>query len=367
MASFIKSLNCASGKNGRRQPQQQQQQNSQHQSSTTISNNGEVQPSAPPLHTNNRSTSSHSGSSSSGGGGDGDAESFWEPGNFKVALKRCDNGHKLGDELADMITERAKLEEQYVKSLRAWYKKWDEHLRSRESSEYESTKSGWLTFVRLGEQTAAVHAGMAKELHEKPVQKIKRWLKHNYTKNFINFKQTKEFEAEFALASRHWIEHWEKLKKCKRDYNEAGHARRAADDECAKAAPSTKLSQEHKAKLAEKAKRAREQQEACANAYKDQLDQLELLKPMYVEKMREVYAKTDAFEMERMMFFKQTFAECRQVLEQVYVDGAFGPIFADYSARIDKLDPSADCQWWSKRYGVDTKPNWPLFEEYSDK
>ena len=35
-----------------------------------------------------------------------DTENFWELGNYKYALKRCDNGYKLGGELADMISER---------------------------------------------------------------------------------------------------------------------------------------------------------------------------------------------------------------------------------------------------------------------
>lgn len=35
-----------------------------------------------------------------------ETENFWDLGNYKYALKRCDNGYKLGGELVDMISER---------------------------------------------------------------------------------------------------------------------------------------------------------------------------------------------------------------------------------------------------------------------
>lgn len=40
-------------------------------------------------------------------------DSFWDIGKYKVALKRCDNGQKLASELSEMISERAKVEDNY--------------------------------------------------------------------------------------------------------------------------------------------------------------------------------------------------------------------------------------------------------------
>lgn len=77
-----------------------------------------------------------------------EGESFWDLGNYKYVLRRCDNGSKLSTELADMITERAKLEESYAKSLRQWAKKWNEHL-DNESVEYGTTKDAWYAFLEV--------------------------------------------------------------------------------------------------------------------------------------------------------------------------------------------------------------------------
>lgn len=77
-----------------------------------------------------------------------EGESFWDIGNYKYVLRRCDNGNKLSAELADMITERAKLEEAYAKSLRQWAKKWSDHL-DNESAEYGTTKDAWHAFLEV--------------------------------------------------------------------------------------------------------------------------------------------------------------------------------------------------------------------------
>ncbi len=74
----------------------------------------------------------------------GEIDSFWDVGKFKVALKRCDNGQKLGTDLAELISERAKLEDNYGKAIKNWSHKWNEHLIGTSSPEYETTKDAWV-------------------------------------------------------------------------------------------------------------------------------------------------------------------------------------------------------------------------------
>lgn len=88
---------------------------------------------------------------------------------------------------------RAKLEENYVKSLKAWHRKWTEHLRN-DSSEYETSKDAWQAFLNLGSQTADVHSDLNRGLI-KPINKIKNWLKSKYEKKYFNFKATNDFEV----------------------------------------------------------------------------------------------------------------------------------------------------------------------------
>lgn len=54
------------------------------------------------------------------------SDSFWEPGNYKRTTKRIEDGYKLCSEFLTMIQERADIEKNYAKSLKAWSKKWNE-------------------------------------------------------------------------------------------------------------------------------------------------------------------------------------------------------------------------------------------------
>jgi hypothetical protein len=45
---------------------------------------------------------------------------FWQLNHYKVALKRCENGYKLASELNELISDRAKIEDNYGKSLQQW-------------------------------------------------------------------------------------------------------------------------------------------------------------------------------------------------------------------------------------------------------
>ena len=40
----------------------------------------------------------------------------------------------------------------------------------------------------------------------------KEWMKKKYEKHYINYKQTKEFEQDFELAEKSWVELNEKIK-----------------------------------------------------------------------------------------------------------------------------------------------------------
>jgi hypothetical protein len=140
-ASFFESLNCASGQTGRKKSSKL----SRKHSSKSKLNNGaanSTNPSAPleehydasdNYYERNISTEEHSA----------EKENFWDIGKYKIALKRCDNGQKLANDLAELIAERAKLEDNYGKSIKSWSQKWSEHL-SKEAIEYETTKDAWV-------------------------------------------------------------------------------------------------------------------------------------------------------------------------------------------------------------------------------
>lgn len=48
------------------------------------------------------------------------SDSFWEPGNYKKTTKRIEDGNKLCTDLMTLANERAEIEKNYAKALKAW-------------------------------------------------------------------------------------------------------------------------------------------------------------------------------------------------------------------------------------------------------
>ncbi len=138
LSSFFSSLSCVSENSSRRRTAKSQRKS---QAAAPLS------PSAPGEETHEAENENRKRISaiSSYVNDHGEVDSFWDIGKFKVALKRCDNGQKLGSDLMDLISERAKLEDNYGKAIKSWSHKWTEQLNS--NAEYETTKDAWV--IRL--------------------------------------------------------------------------------------------------------------------------------------------------------------------------------------------------------------------------
>lgn len=73
---------------------------------------------------------------------------FFELGAYSVAVKRCENGHDLAQQLVDMFDERAQIELNYANQLRAWSSKWRNDLTK--SQEYGTNKALWDQTAKTG-------------------------------------------------------------------------------------------------------------------------------------------------------------------------------------------------------------------------
>lgn len=289
--------------------------------------------------------------------------SFWDIGNYKYTLKRCDNGYVLGEKLINMLSERAKIEEDYSKSLKTWSKKWNTYL-DRNSSEGEETKKGWKGLLEVGNQTAEIHSDLCKKIINEPVLKIKNWLKEKYEKSFINFKITKEFDNEFETAEKSWAELFDKLKKSKNEFFDANQTVKQSSKNFNLAESNPKYTLDQRNRLEEKAKRSMEEKEKAKRLYTDTLTEMDLYKPRHIAKMTEVFEKTQNFELERIIFFKQIFLKCQELL-QIHNEEILEDIFDSYLQQINQINAENDLEWWSKNFGIETRANWPVFEEPS--
>ncbi|CAF0845862.1 unnamed protein product [Brachionus calyciflorus] len=359
---FLKSLNCASSRSSEINKRTRKSQRRVKQKNTDTQNQPDVTQAVPNFSSFNPDSKQLERKFSIISGNED--ISFWDIGNYKYTLTRCDNGHTLGAELAEMLSDRAKLEEEYAKSLKNWSKKWNNHL-NKESTECEATKTGWKALLDIAEKSADVHLDMCKTLINRPVLKIKDWLKIRYEKSIINYKQTKEFENEFETAEKSWLVLNEKLRKYKKEYFDSIKDTKQSEETAKMAQSNPKYTLEQRSKLEEKVKRCKEEQERALKLYKDTLIELDLYKPRHIAKMTEVFEKTQNFEQERILFFKRTFSECQEILQNHHVNERFDEIFEEALQNINSVNPEDDLNWWSKHFGVETKPNWPVFEEYN--
>lgn len=201
----------------------------------------------------------------------------------------------------------------------------------------------------------------------RPVFKIKDWQKKKFEKHYINYKLTKEFESDFEAAEKSWVELNEKLKKAKREYYDSHRAVKTCDETARAALSNPKISQDQREKLEDKSKKAREDVERAQKRYKDTLIEMDIYRPHHIQKMQDVFAKTQNFEQERMLFFKQTFTECYDILAHLHQDERFDELLERYLRVVNGVNPKNDLDWWAVNFGPGTAPNWPRYEEYHEK
>ncbi len=121
---------------------------------------------------------------------------FFQIGQYKRTVKRCEEGNRVCNDVMQMIAERADIEKTYSKSLKSWTKKWNEYLQK--GSEYGSMKSTWSAALIEADRIADIHLQTHNVLNDELNNEIKQWQKTNYIKSIVNqIKIAKEYEEEF--------------------------------------------------------------------------------------------------------------------------------------------------------------------------
>jgi protein kinase C and casein kinase substrate in neurons protein len=292
------------------------------------------------------------------------SDSFWEIGQYKRTVKRCEDGYKLCNDMVQMISERADLEKQYSKSLKAWSKKWNDYLLK--GSEYGSMKNTWMSSLNEADRLAEIHLNVHNVLNDELNKEIKEWQKQNYPKSIVNqLKTAKEYEEEFKKAQKPWSKKYALVEKTKKDYHSACKSFQTAKVQCANSQNDPAISAEQKKKFEDKVEKHKKECEINKSKYKQALEDLNQYNSHYIEDMNNVYKKCDSFEKDRLEFFIQKFLKLHGHLN--ITEKNIDDIYSDFMRTIKQTNPDKDLIGWSKEFGSGMAMNWPVFEEYSEE
>jgi hypothetical protein len=291
------------------------------------------------------------------------SRNFWDIRGYKNTLNRCDDGYELGTRLMNCLLDRARLEEDYSKSLRMWNKKWSDYLNGSQI-EYGTGKSAWLAMLQTGEDVASIHTELSEKLQKTPVCNIKCWLKDKYQKHVISFKQYKEFEADFETAQKSWQKTFDKMKQRKKEYYICVKKERQALTNSEMIRANIDKTEEQKRKAVQEHELAKLEADRAKKAYVDEIQKLELYEPTYRKEMKHVFEKTDSFEENRRKKFEDVFLESHKLFEEQVNHSLYKSVFENYMAFIEQINHKDDIKWWSDTYGVGMPLVMPVFDEF---
>jgi hypothetical protein len=297
-----------------------------------------------------------------------DEFNFWDIDGYGSTLDRCNDGNDLCENLIEMLNDRAKVEENYAKSLLQWQKKWTDFM-NKESKEYGSSKVACLSMLQTSEKIAEYHTELQASIIDKsksPIAEIKSWMKKNYSKDHIHFKKRNEFDEQFMYAQKPWSDYFKELKKTESKYHNSVKESSKMDQDAKKAEKNPKVKEEERAKMRKEADQYLTLQKKELKKYEDQLKLAEKFKQNYLDDMKKVFERTQDFELLRMQFFKEIYSQFKAcvVNSNIYDGKVKEVIFKDFNDKVGKMDPSKDVKWWSDNYGAGMSPQWPSFVEF---
>nr|Q07839.1 RecName: Full=Antigen EG13 [Echinococcus granulosus]AAA29053.1 antigen [Echinococcus granulosus]AAA29059.1 EG13 [Echinococcus granulosus] len=270
-----------------------------------------------------------------------------------------------------MIQERADIEKAYASNLRKFAARLEMFLRT--GVEYGTATNILSGLAKEAEDNAELHSNIAAGLIN-PVQLgIKNWQRENFHKSSIStsIKEVKNFDSEFENAQKTWYKHYKNVNRCKKEYFHACKTVRSLQVQVQNAKNEPFGTPEQQAqrgkelrKMEDKLRKGIMEEEKTRKAYEEAISSLSDVTPRYIEDMTQVFNKAQAFERERIVYFKEQALQMQAVLD-ISAKPNLSQIFVELRETVAKVDADADLKKWSLAYGVDMAPNFPVFQEYS--
>jgi len=292
------------------------------------------------------------------------SDSFWEPGNYKRTTKRIEDGNKLCDNLMSLVAERAEIEKNYAKQLKAWANKWNTSIEK--GPEYGTMEAAWKAVLVESDRRCDLHNRVRDDLVLKANTELKNWQKENYHKSMMQLKEKKEMEDAFKKAQKPWAKFLHKVNKCKSDYHNACKSEKSAINMERNASGDSSVSEDHMKKLRDRVSKSKDQVSRCRDSYETALQDLNQYNAKYMEDMTDVFERCQRMEAQRLQRFKEILFSVQKCLN-ISEDPVLPQIYEEFYHTVNNADHEKDLRLWSNTHGVNMAMNWPQFEEYTEE
>ncbi|XP_040295104.1 protein kinase C and casein kinase substrate in neurons protein 2 isoform X2 [Bufo bufo] len=291
------------------------------------------------------------------------SDSFWEIGNYKRAVKRIDDGHRLCNDLMNCIHERAKIEKGYAQQLTEWSKRWKQLVEK--GPQYGTVEKAWHALMSEAERVSELHLEVKNALMNDDFEKVKNWQKEAYHKQMMGgFKETKEAEDGFRKAQKPWAKKLKELEGCKKAYHAACKEEKLAISRETNSKADPALNPEQLKKLQDKVEKSKQDSQKTKEKYEKSLKDLDGATPQYMENMEQVFEQCQQFEDKRLRFFRDLLLDVEKHLDLSNMD-SYSSIYRDLEYSIKTADVLEDLKWFKNNHGPGMSMNWPQFEEWS--
>uniref|UniRef100_A0A3Q3WXB5 Uncharacterized protein n=1 Tax=Mola mola TaxID=94237 RepID=A0A3Q3WXB5_MOLML len=290
-------------------------------------------------------------------------DSFWEIGNYKRAVKRIDDGHRLCNDLMNCIQERAKIEKSYAQQLTEWSKRWRQLIER--GPQYGTVEEAWLAVMTEAEKVSELHQDVKNNLFNEDFEKVKNWQKDSYHKQMMGgFKETKEAEESFKKAQKPWAKKLKELEASKKSFHMACKEEKLASIREANSKVDASVTADQLRKLQEKLDKCKQDSQKAKEKYEKALEELNNSTPHYMENMEQVFEQCQQFEEKRLTFLKEVLLDVKRHLN-LTEDQSYAMVYRELEHTILSASAQEDLKWFSNVHGPGMHMNWPKFEDYN--
>ncbi|KAK1801959.1 hypothetical protein P4O66_022586, partial [Electrophorus voltai] len=284
-------------------------------------------------------------------------------GNYKRAVKRIDDGHRLFNELMNCLQERAKIEKAYGQQLTEWSKRWRQLIEK--GPQYGSVERAWLAVMTEADKVSELHQEVKNGLLNEDVEKVKNWQKDAYHKQMMGgFKEAKEAEEGFKKAQKPWAKKLKEMETAKKTYHMACKEEKLAASREANSKAEASVTPDQQKKLHEKTEKCKQDVQKAKEKYEKSLDELGKCQPQYMESMEQVFDQCQQHEVKRLNFLKEVLLDIKRHLN-LTENQSYATVYRELERTVLAVNTQDDLKWFSNSHGPGMHMNWPQFEEYN--